>query len=131
MANDYHTLEPFPLFVDAQPPASHNYFSSNMSALQHALSSSKPPVSRKPQRSMLTRVSNYARLRYYQYEVTFSLYMMTPGEKVVLHTIVLSILLASLYALYIGLEPFVVRMICRIVYYLTGSFGGAEELCIQ
>lgn len=130
MASDFHTLEPFPLFIDSAPPADEHYFS-NMMNSPLMFSSTALPLSDKPQIALSNRVSNYLRLRYYQYEVTFGLYVMTATEKFVLNTIILAIFGALFYALFVGLEPFVVRMFCRMLYYITGSFSGAEELCIQ
>lgn len=80
---------------------------------------------------MPTKLSNYLRLRYYQYEVTFGLYVMTPGEKAVLNSIILGIMAALLYALFWGFEPFVVRTVCRMVYYITGSLTSVGELCTR
>jgi len=70
-------------------------------------------------------------LRYYQYEVTFGLYMMSPAEKAVLHTIAFSILGFLLYALYIWLGPFVILSVCKFIYYLTGSNMRTPEPCHQ
>lgn len=80
---------------------------------------------------MPTKLSNYLRLRYYQYEVTFGLYVMTPGEKAALNSIILAIMAALLYALYWGLEPFVVQTACRLVYYITGSLTSVSGFCTR
>lgn len=96
-----------------------------------ALSPSPAPRMRKPRVSVPTKLSNYIRVRYYQYEVTFGLYMLTPSEKVVLNTIILTILSAILYALYWGLEPFITQLVCRVVYYIMGSVVDTGELCAQ
>ena len=131
MKSDFHqALEPFPLFIDSAPPNSANYFSSPMAmAAIQLLASSSSSHLHKPRVSMPAKVSNYLRLRYYQYEVTFGLYMMTPGEKLVFNTIILSALAALLYALSWGLRPFIINSLCRIIYYITGSFSTAPELC--
>lgn len=78
---------------------------------------------------MPSKLSNYVRLRYYQYEITFGLYMMEPIERVVLNLILLGIVSAILFAMYWGLEPFVVRSVCRLVWYVTGLGGRVEEVC--
>ena len=123
-------LEPFPMFIDAAPAESANYFaSSKMSTSLQMLS--PLPVSRRPRISVSAKVSNYLHLRYYQYEVTFGLYMLTPSEKLVLNTIILAIFSFLFYALCWGLEPFVVQSICRLVYYITGSFNSAPGACSQ
>ena len=76
-----------------------------------------------------TKVSNYVHLRYYQYEVTFGLYMMTPGEKVVFNTILLGILAAIACGLFFGLQPFLVKLVCQMLWYMSGTHGGFEEVC--
>ncbi|EXJ55584.1 hypothetical protein A1O7_08512 [Cladophialophora yegresii CBS 114405] len=142
MSSDFHnsssSLEPFPLFIDSAPPNSANYFSSPMAmaAIQLLATSSSPHEShdassylRKPRVSVPAKVSNYLRLRYYRYEVTFGLYVMTPTEKVVFNSIVLCAFCALLYALFYGIEPFVVNSFCRVLYYATGSTSDAPRLC--
>ncbi|KAJ9501465.1 hypothetical protein H2202_003259 [Exophiala xenobiotica] len=114
MASDFHShppsLEPFPLFIDAAPPNSANYFSSPMAmAAIQILSTSSSSYRRKPRISMPSKVSNYLRLRYYQYEVTFGLYMLTPTEKVVFNAVILAAFAAFSYALFWGFEPFIRR----------------------
>ncbi|KAH0842846.1 hypothetical protein AYO21_10979 [Fonsecaea monophora] len=134
-ADFHHSLEPFPLFIDSAPPNSANYFSSPMAmaAVQLlATSSSSSSHHRsfgKPLVSMPAKLSNYLRLRYYQYEVTFGLYVMTPGEKLIFNSVILIAFTALLYALFWGFEPFIVNTLCRLIYYLTGSFSSAPQLC--
>jgi len=128
MATDYHVLEPFPLFVDSAGPSQPNYFSSKIGAL-NLLSSGSSSTSALRRSVSASNVSNYVRLRYYQYEVTFGLYMLTSGEKVVLNTIVFGILATLSYALLFGLQPFLVGLICRFVWYMTGTHEGLEEVC--
>ncbi|KAL2399131.1 hypothetical protein ABEF95_001742 [Exophiala dermatitidis] len=133
MSTDFQqhsSLEPFPLFVDSAPPNSANYFSSPMAmAAVQLLASSSSSHSRKPRISMPAKVSNQLRMRYYQYEVAFGVYVMTPTEKIVFNTIVLAILSAFLYAVFWGFQPFVVHTVCRLIYYMTGSYSSAPELC--
>lgn len=76
---------------------------------------------------MPAKVSNYIRLRYYQYEVTFGVYVMTPNEKLIFNSIVLIVLAALFYALFWGFEPFFVNMVCRLIYYMTGSVSSAPN----
>jgi len=133
MSSDFHnTLEPFPLFIDSAPPNSANYFSSPiaMAAVQLLAASSSSHI-RKPRMSMPAKVSNYLRLRYYQYEVTFGVYMMTPTEKLVFNTLILAIFAALAFALFWGFRPFIVNAVCRILYYITGSLLTAPELCAR
>ncbi|KIW82201.1 hypothetical protein Z517_05228 [Fonsecaea pedrosoi CBS 271.37] len=133
-ADFHHSLEPFPLFIDSAPPNSANYFSSPMAmaAVQLLATSSSSSSHRslgKPLVSMPAKLSNYLRLRYYQYEVTFGLYVMTPGEKLIFNSVILIAFTALLYALFWGFEPFIVNTLCRLIYYLTGSFSSAPQLC--
>ena len=65
---------------------------------------------------MSTKVTNYLQLRYYQYEVTFGLYMMNYNEKLLLNAIILAIFAAVLYALCLGVEPLVLRLLCCSVH---------------
>lgn len=75
------------------------------------------------------KVTNYFRLKYYQYEVTFGLYVMTPMEKLVLNTIVGTIIALLLYGILFGLQPFLVRTVCRMIWYISGSYEGVEDIC--
>lgn len=124
-------LEPFPLFIDSAPHDAANYFSnisSNMSSL-HMLASSPAPYISRRRISVTEKLSNLLRLRYYQYEVTFGLYMLTPGEKMLLNTIILSVFSALLYAFCWGVQPFLINTVCQVLYYVLGSAAPAGELC--
>jgi hypothetical protein len=120
-------LEPFPLFIDSSPLPSPKILL-NMNGFQLY---APPAQSRRPRISIPAKLSNYLQVRYYQYEVTFGLYMMTPPEKVILNTILFTILAGILYGLYIGLEPFVVDTVCKMIYYITGSLTSAPALCVR
>lgn len=78
---------------------------------------------------MPAKVSNYLRLRYYQYEVTFGLYIMNPAEKFIFNTIILVVFAALLTGLYWEFQPFIVHTWCRVTYYATGSCSSATGLC--
>ena len=45
----------------------------------------------KQYRNLVQRFTDRMRLEYYRYEVTFGLYVMTPGEKLIVHIFVLAI----------------------------------------
>jgi hypothetical protein len=133
-----HELEPFPLFVDLAPPNSANYFSSPMAMAAIQLLATATGTSYKsqstlpngrPRVSVSAKVSNYLRLRYYQYEVTFGLYMLTAKEKWLFNTILAIILGAVTCAMVWGLQGFVVNLVCRLVYYLTGFVAAEGRLC--
>ncbi|KEF53045.1 uncharacterized protein A1O9_10953 [Exophiala aquamarina CBS 119918] len=139
MSSDFHpSLEPFPLFIDSAPPNSANYFSSPiaMAAVQLVAAASTSSSSSlsytdilKPRIVIPARLFNYVRLRYYQYEVTFGVYMMTPTEKVVFNSVILFILMALLYAISWGLRAFLINSLCRLIYYLVGSHSNVPQLC--
>jgi len=121
------SLEPFPLFIDS-PPLPSPKILMNMNGFQLY---TPPAQSRRPRISIPAKLSNYLQVRYYQYEVTFGLYVMTPTEKIILNTILFTILAGILYAFYIGLERFVVDTVCKLVYYITGSITSAPVLCVR
>lgn len=119
------SLEPFPLFIDSSPLPSPKILM-NMNGFQLY---TPPARSRRPRISIPAKLSNYLQVRYYQYEVTFGLYMMTRTEKIILNTILFTILVGILYGFYIGLERFIVDTVCKIVY-ITGSITSAPSaLC--
>lgn len=99
-----------------------------MAAIQLLASSSSSHV-RKPRVSVPAKLSNYLRLRYYQYEVTFGLYIMTAGEKLLFNTVIVTAFVALLYALFWGFQPFITNAFCRVLYYITGSLSSAPQLC--
>lgn len=55
--------------------------------------------------------------------------MLTPWEKLVLNSIVFGILATLFYVMFFGLQPFLIRSICRIIWYITGTLDGVEEVC--
>jgi hypothetical protein len=126
MSSDIQGLEPFPLFSDSTTPIPN--LISKMDAIQ-LLTSSAPVQWRKSHDFFPERLTNYLRLKYYQYEVTFGLYVMTPVEKLIVNTVILGILVTLSSVVYFGLQPFLVRVICQLIYYITGSCSGVEDLC--
>ena len=123
-------VEPFPLFIESSPPEFANYFSQIDSSMQ-TLSRLSDPRRRKPRVSVSAKLSNYVRLRYYQYEVTFGLYMLNSIEKLALNTIMLVVASSVLYGLYWGLESFIIRTVCSMIYHITGTFEARSDLCTQ
>ncbi|KAF3490631.1 uncharacterized protein GIQ15_00148 [Arthroderma uncinatum] len=65
--------------------------------------------------------SRWLRLKNYQYEVTFSLYMLTPIEKVVFNTILLLFTSMLVTAAYIYLPDHVLSLYRHINYYWAGQ----------
>jgi hypothetical protein len=62
-------------------------------------------------------------LMYYQYEVTFSPYVMKPGEKFVLNTIVL--LLFTL--IFLGLATYIPKLVLGVAARLFRFYAGAND----
>lgn len=126
MKMDFRGIEPFPVFTNSSPLPSPNIVL-NTNGFQFLRSTRDQQ--RKPRVSISQKMTNYLLLRYYQYEVTFGLYMMTRTEKFVLNTILALIFSAIICGLFFGLEPFVVHNVCRLIYYITGSFSSAPVTC--
>ncbi|EFQ97272.1 hypothetical protein MGYG_00313 [Nannizzia gypsea CBS 118893] len=63
----------------------------------------------------------WLRLKNYQYEVTFSLYMLTPIEKVVFNTILILFISMLITAAYIYLPDHVLSLYRHINYYWAGQ----------
>lgn len=119
------------MFMNVSPNDSADYFSnisSTMSTLNTLAKSSKPRFTL-PRLSMPDKLSNELRLRYYQYEVTFGLYMLNSNEKLLLNAIVLTLFSLISFGLFWGLQPFIVNVVCRLVFYISGSLAPAGTVC--
>ena len=127
MASGYHHLEPFPLFIDSAPPDTASFLSRMRVTDLYIPSSHDSQLPQKSGVAVTTRLSKNIRLRYYQYEVTLGLYMLTPTERIVLNMTVLGLFAAVTYGLIWGLEPFLIRTLCQFAYYATGSFSRVVE----
>lgn len=80
----------------------------------------------KTRRNMFQRATDRVRLEYYRYEVTFGLYVMTPGEKLVANTFVLVFLGLLLWASLVYFPALLYQKLSRLVWLLTGQSG--EEM---
>lgn len=95
-----------------------------------AMSTSERPVvpsayaSRPP---LLKRISERLRLAYYRYEVTYGLYVMSPGEKLVANTFVLVCLSLLVWALFWYFPALLYAKMGRLGWILTGR-DGIEEV---
>ncbi|KAL4883356.1 hypothetical protein BJY04DRAFT_25061 [Aspergillus karnatakaensis] len=83
-------------------------------------------TSRKPRRNILQRATDRVRLEYYRYEVTFGLYVMTPGEKVVANSFVFIVLGLLFWALLVYFPALLYSKLSRLVWLLTGQ--SSEEM---
>lgn len=79
-----------------------------------------------PRRNALQRLVDRVRLVYYRYEVTFGLYVMTPGEKLVANTFVFVVLSLLFWALLLYFPALLYQKLSRLVWLLTGHSG--EEM---
>ncbi|WEW61527.1 hypothetical protein PRK78_007017 [Emydomyces testavorans] len=78
-----------------------------------------------PSPSILTSFVRWVRLKNYQYEVTFALYMLTPMEKFIFNSLVLLVISMFLTAAYIYLPNHIVTVCQHAWYYYTGG----DPLC--
>jgi hypothetical protein len=74
-------------------------------------------------RNPFQRLIDRVQLEYYRYEVTFGLYVMTPSEKCVVNTIVLTVLTLLLWALVLYFPSLLYNKLSRLVWLLTGYSG--------
>ena len=78
-----------------------------------------PPMRRR--QSPFSTLMGKIELAYYRYEVTFSPYVMTPGEKIVLNTIVVVLLSLLIIGIVTYLPKLLVRTAIKLVYYYAGA----------
>jgi hypothetical protein len=74
--------------------------------------------------SVLDAFLKCLRLWYYQYEVTFSPYVMTTGEKLVLNSIVVLFFSLLMMGVYTYLPNLVMRVAMRLFWLYSGLYGG-------
>jgi hypothetical protein len=84
------------------------------------MTTSSPPRSASHRRSLLTCCLDRVRLEYYRYEVTFGVYVMTPGEKFVANTFVLVFLSLLIWASLLYLPQLLFQKLGRGLWLVTG-----------
>lgn len=129
MAADYHVPEPFPVFVDSKGPSSSSYYFSPKMSLASLFNSESLASRLRSRISVPEKLNNYLRLKYYQYEVTFGLYVMDPVEKFIVNTVVCTIMALLWGGIVFGLQPLLVRAICQMFWCVAGSYDGVEDIC--
>lgn len=72
---------------------------------------------------MPVRIANSLQVRYYQHEVPTDYQQRPWAAKVIQNTTAITALACLMYGLYIGLGPFVIYIVCKMVHYVTGSLG--------
>lgn len=90
------------------------------------MSTSTLSTTSQPRRGLLRRITDRIRLEYYRYEVTFGLYVMTPGEKLAANTFVMVVMSLLLWALLLYFPSLLYNKLSRLVWLLTGHSG--EEM---
>jgi hypothetical protein len=97
-----------------------NKYSSTMSTTTNTSSTSQP------RRGVLGRAIDRVHLEYYRYEVTFGIYVLTPGEKLAANTFVMVFMTLLLWALLLYFPALLYNKLSRLVWLLTGHSG--EEM---
>ncbi|KAJ5046789.1 uncharacterized protein L3040_004015 [Drepanopeziza brunnea f. sp. 'multigermtubi'] len=77
-------------------------------------------------RSSFGALQKKLRLWYYQYEVTFSLYMLEPTEKIVLNAFVLSMFSLMLYGVVYFMPEFVIQFVTKGISSLFWVWEGTR-----
>ncbi|PLB40574.1 serine palmitoyltransferase small subunit family protein [Aspergillus candidus] len=95
-------------------------YSSSMSSTTPGASSASSFPARNSRRNVVLRCLDRVRLEYYRYEVTFGLYVMTPGEKVVANSFVFVVLSLLFWALLLYFPTLLYQKLTRLVWLLTG-----------
>ncbi|EED19312.1 conserved hypothetical protein [Talaromyces stipitatus ATCC 10500] len=88
---------------------------------------SPPSMASSPSPSVFTSLLRWLRLKIYQYEVTFALYMLTPTEKFIFNSLVLAFLSLFITAAYIYLPDHVASIYGHVHYYFTADVSMIKE----
>lgn len=133
MATEMRSFFPTSMAAHASPhspPIVDDLISKYSSSMKHSASSySAASVTRS--RNFIQRCTDHVRLQYYRYEVTFGIYVMTPGEKFVANTFVFVFLSLLIWASLLYFPQLLFRTIGRMVWLLTGhNEDGAAVLGI-
>ncbi|KAL4793437.1 hypothetical protein BDV19DRAFT_216422 [Aspergillus venezuelensis] len=70
----------------------------------------------------------WVRLKIYQYEVTFAVYMLTPTEKFIFNSIILTLLSMILTAIYVYLPDHIRTIYGHLYYYWAGERPFANSI---
>ncbi|KAE8355225.1 hypothetical protein BDV28DRAFT_129349 [Aspergillus coremiiformis] len=101
-----------------------NKYSSTMST--STSSGASHLMMKNPPRNVVRRFADRVCLEYYRYEVTFGLYVMTPGEKLVANSFVIVVLSLLFWALLLYFPTLLYNKLTRLVWLLTGH--SSEEM---
>ena len=84
----------------------------------------KPP---RPEQTTMSRIQQKLSLIYYQYEVTSPAYVLTPGEKLVMNTIVLLIIGFIAMGVCSYILPLLLNAVCKLFWVYERS-GPAHHM---
>ncbi|KAJ5166406.1 uncharacterized protein N7482_005187 [Penicillium canariense] len=70
---------------------------------------------------ILTSLVRWVRLKIYQYEVTFAIYMLTPTEKFIFNSLILTLLTMIATGIYIYLPDHIRSIYGHLYYYWVGE----------
>ncbi|EAU32415.1 conserved hypothetical protein [Aspergillus terreus NIH2624] len=68
-----------------------------------------------------TKLVRWIRLKIYQYEVTFAVYMLTPTEKFIFNTLLLTLIAMILTGIYVYLPDHIRAIYSHLYYYWVGE----------
>ncbi|KAL1999191.1 hypothetical protein VTN02DRAFT_4903 [Thermoascus thermophilus] len=71
--------------------------------------------------SIMAAIVRWLRLKVYQYEVTFAIYMLTPTEKFIFNSLLISLVTLLVTAAYVYLPDHVMAIGSRAYYYWAGD----------
>ncbi|KAJ3045264.1 hypothetical protein HDV00_011136 [Rhizophlyctis rosea] len=69
----------------------------------------------------MSSLTNYAKLKIYQWELTLGLYMLEPWEKVAFNTVILFFTLLSLYTAFSFAPNYAQNFFSKAYYYIFGT----------
>ncbi|KAL2871333.1 serine palmitoyltransferase small subunit family protein [Aspergillus lucknowensis] len=70
---------------------------------------------------MASALVRWVRLKIYQYEVTFAVYMLTPTEKFIFNSLLLTLISMILTAIYVYLPDHLRSIYSHVYYYCVGE----------
>ncbi|PYH82312.1 hypothetical protein BO82DRAFT_65505 [Aspergillus uvarum CBS 121591] len=70
---------------------------------------------------LVTSLVRWVRLKIYQYEVTFAVYMLTPTEKFIFNSLLLTLLTMIITGIYVYLPDHIRAIYSHLYYYWVGE----------
>ncbi|EAW08703.1 serine palmitoyltransferase small subunit family protein [Aspergillus clavatus NRRL 1] len=70
---------------------------------------------------LTTALARWFRLKVYQYEVTFAIYMLTPTEKFIFNSLLLTLLTMIVTGMYVYLPDHIRAIYSHLYYYWVGE----------